>query len=226
MAPGNNPAEAFRLIEQIGIVPAIRTPNRSACLSAAAAIAAGGIPLLEISLAVSGAEEILEAVRQSPGGLLLVGAGSVIDKKMVHRAHKAGAQFIVTTGCSTEVIRAARDCELVILSGAMTPTEVQEAAAAGADAVKLFPCYAVGGPRYVKTLRGQYPGVALIASGGVTLENCAEYFHAGACAVGVGAEMIDAASLATGDHRVFTERARRFRTAVTEARARWRNATG
>ena len=226
VTPGKNPDELFRFVQQIGIIPAIRTPDVSACLRAAEAIGAGGIPILEISLAVPGAEENLEAVRKAQSGNLLVGAGSVIDEKMVHRAQQSGAQFIVTTGFSADVIQTARDCQLVILAGALTPTEVQGASAAGADAVKLFPCYATGGPRYVKTLRAQYPGVHLIASGGVTLENCAEYFRAGACAVGIGAEIIDAESLAIGNDRVFTERARRFRTAVMEIQAQRKGGIG
>ncbi len=215
-----NPAEVFRRIQEIGIIPALRTADVSGAVRAAAAICGGGIPILEISLAPPGALAVLEAVAKAQGSEMLIGAGTVLDADTVRRASQTGAQFIVTTGFSSAVVETAARSSLAIFAGAMTPTEVQTASLARPEAVKLFPCYAIGGPRYIKTLRGQYPHVDLIASGGVTLENCAEYLQAGACAVGVGGEIADAESIATGNHRVFAERARRFRKAITEAQPR------
>lgn len=100
----------------------------------------------------------------------------------------------------------------------MTPTEVQVASASGADAVKLFPCFATGGARYLKALRGQYPATEFIASGGVGLDNCEEYIRAGACAIGVGGEIADSESIAAGSFSVFTVRSKRLLEAVRSAR--------
>lgn len=213
--------EVFARIKEIGIIPAIRPPGSKEAVHAAEAICRGGIPVIEISLAMPAAAQSIEAVASAHGHDVLVGAGSVVDAEGVRRALSSGAQFIVTSGFDADAIRAARELDLPVFAGALTPTEVQMVVASGADAVKLFPCYAVGGPRYVKSLHGQYPKTELIASGGVTLEDCLEYLRAGACAIGVGGEIGYADSMAAGDHRVFTERARRFRKAVCEARAQF-----
>ncbi len=162
---------------------------------------------------------MLEAVAKAQANDMLVGAGTVIDGEGVRLAAAAGARFIVTPGFSSNAVETAAELDVAIFVGALTPTEVQLASASGADAVKLFPCYAMGGPRYLKSLRGQYPHADLIASGRVGLDNCSDYFRAGACAIGVGGEIADAESLAAGDHRVFTVRARRLCEAVREARA-------
>ena len=173
--------------------------------------------MIEMSLALPGALQALEAVAKAHGNNILVGAGSVLDGDSVRLAREAGAQFIVTPGFSSEAAEKAAELDLAIFAGALTPSEVQIASASGADAVKLFPCYALGGPRYVKSLRGQYPHVDLIASGGIGMSDCVEYFFAGACAIGVGGEIADAESMAAGNYRVFTVRARRFRKVMSEA---------
>lgn len=152
---------------------------------------------------------------------MLIGAGTVLNRDDVHRAVDAGANFIVSAGFNLEVVEAAKELDVAVFAGALTPTEVETAMRSGADAVKLFPCYSVGGPRYLRSLRGQYPEVRFIASGGVKLENCGEYVRVGACAIGVGGDIVDAESLAAGDHRVFTVRAKRFREALANARAMW-----
>ncbi len=215
---------AFVLIKEIGVVPAIRPLTPEQALDAAQAICKGGIPIVEISLAVPNALLALQKLHDELGESILLGAGSVNDAEEVAKAHAAGADFIVTSGFSPETVLAAHKLKLSILVGALTPTEVQQAAASHPDAVKLFPCYAVGGPRYIKSLRSQYPHIELVASGGVVLENCAEYLRGGACAVGIGGEIGDSESMASGDHRLFTERAKRFRRAVTDARTLWRGA--
>lgn len=211
--------EIFARIKDIGIIPAIRPADSGQALRAAEAIYLGGIPVLEISLALPVALQAIETVATTLGTKVLVGAGSVIDTEGVRNACSSGAQFIVTSGFNAGTVGQAHELNIPVFAGALTPTEVQMVVASGAEAVKLFPCYAVGGPRYVKSLHGQYPHCELIASGGVTLEDCLEYLRAGACAIGVGGEIGYAESAAAGDQRVFTERARRFRKAVCEARA-------
>lgn len=211
--------EVFSLIKDVGIIPAIRPSRPAEAVHAAQAIQSGGIPIIEISLAMVGALDSIEAVVNAVGDTVLTGAGTVLNANGVELAHLRGARFIVTSGFNEEAISKALDLDMAVFAGALTPTEVQLALASGADAVKLFPCYAVGGPRYVRSLRTQYPGTEFIASGGVSLENCSDYLRAGACAIGVGGEIGDAESMAVGDHRLFTERARRFRKAVCETRA-------
>jgi 2-dehydro-3-deoxyphosphogluconate aldolase/(4S)-4-hydroxy-2-oxoglutarate aldolase len=206
----------------IGLIPAVRTGDRSAAVRTAAAIGAGGIPIVEISMALPNGLEVLAAVVRELGAEMLVGAGTVLNGNVVRQAHGAGCQFVVTTGFDAGAVEAANQSGLPIFPGAMTPTEVQYALAAGCHTVKLFPCYATKGAAYVRTLHAQYPGINFIASGGVTLENCPEYFHAGACAVGVGSAIADSESISLGEFRIFKERAKRFRKVIAEAQARWR----
>jgi len=209
---------AFARVKQAGIIPAIRSSDPHKAVRSAEAIGIGGIPVVEVSLALPGALKVLEAVANAHSSRMLIGAGSVVDDAALRLAASAGAQFIVTPGFSSSAIDTAAEIGVAVFVGALTPTEVQTASASGADAIKLFPCYAIGGPRYVRSLRGQYPHVDLIASGGVALSDCDEYFRAGVCAIGVGGEIADADSIAVGDYRVLTVRARRFREAVQAAR--------
>jgi 2-dehydro-3-deoxyphosphogluconate aldolase / (4S)-4-hydroxy-2-oxoglutarate aldolase len=216
-----NGEDIFGRIREIGIIPTIRTSDALAAVRAAEAIGIGGISALEVSVAMPGSLACLEAVVKAHGNNMIVGAGTVVDPHMVRQAAQSGAQFIVTPGFSAETVEAAKECDIAIFAGALTPTEVQLASASKPDAVKLFPCNAVGGPRYVRAIKGQYPNIDFIASGGVTVDSCSEYFHAGACAVGVGSDIADDDSISIGNQRLFIERSRRFRKAVTEAQARW-----
>jgi 2-dehydro-3-deoxyphosphogluconate aldolase/(4S)-4-hydroxy-2-oxoglutarate aldolase len=210
--------EAFGRVKHEGIIPAIRTSEPAEAVHAALAIQLGGIMVVEVSLAPAGSLEVLEAVAHKHGKHMVVGAGSIVDAEGVAMAAKAGAQFIVTPGFSAEAVAKAVELDLAVFAGAITPTEVQMASSSGADAVKLFPCFAMAGPRYLKALRGQYPQTQFIASGGVTLDNCGDYIRAGAVALGIGGDIADGESMAAGDHRVFTVRAKRFREALATAR--------
>jgi 2-dehydro-3-deoxyphosphogluconate aldolase/(4S)-4-hydroxy-2-oxoglutarate aldolase len=210
--------ETFARVKEIGVIPAIRTANHMDAVKAAEAISAGGIPIIEISLAPKNALDVLDAVAMAHGKSMLVGAGTVVDAEGVRQAALSGAQFIVTPGFSKEAVDKAKEFGIAIFAGALTPTEVQTASASGADCVKLFPCFSNGGTRYLKALRGQYPQTEFIASGGVGLDNCGEYLRAGACAIGVGGEIADSETMALGDYRVLTVRARRLRDAVQAAR--------
>jgi 2-dehydro-3-deoxyphosphogluconate aldolase/(4S)-4-hydroxy-2-oxoglutarate aldolase len=216
-----NGEEISGRIKEVGIIPTIRTSDPLGSVRAAEAICIGGISVLEISMAMPGSVACLEAVVKAHGSNMIVGAGTVVDGHMVRQAAESGAQFIVTPGFSAETVEVAKECGIAIFAGALTPTEVQLAAATKPNAVKLYPCNAVGGPRYVRSIKGQYPNIEFIASGGVTIDSCSEYFHAGACAVGVGSDIADEESISIGNQRLFIERSRRFRKAVTEAQARW-----
>jgi 2-dehydro-3-deoxyphosphogluconate aldolase/(4S)-4-hydroxy-2-oxoglutarate aldolase len=210
--------DTFDQVKEVGIIPAIRTSDRDAAIQAVEAIRVGGIPIIEVSLALKNALDILEAIATTYSQSVLVGAGTVVDAEGVRQAALAGAQFIVTPGFSHEAVEKAKELGIAIFAGALTPTEVQLAYASGADAVKLYPCFATDGTRYLRALRGQFPGASFIASGGVDLHNCADYIRNGAVAIGVGGEIADFDSMSSGDFSVFTVRARRLRRAIRDAR--------
>ena len=176
-------------IEQTGIVPVIRASSPEEARFAAEAVAKGGIPIVEITMTVPGAVEVIaDLVKSMPQ--LLVGAGTVLNKKMARQCAEAGAQFLVTPGFNKQTVAAAQKLDLLIMAGALTPTEVMEAWEEGADFVKIFPCGNVGGASYIKALKGPLPQVPLVPTGGVNLETAASYIRAGAAALGVGGELI------------------------------------
>ena len=213
-----NRLDTFKRVKDAGIIPAIRTSDKTEAIKAAEAIRAGGIPIIEVSLAPQNALDVLDAVAMAHSQSILIGAGTVVDAEGVRQAALAGARFIVTPGFSTEAVDKAKEFGLAVFAGAMTPTEVQMAFGSGVDAVKLFPCFAVGGARYLKALRGQYPSTEFIASGGIGLDNCEEYIRAGACAIGVGGEIADFESMAARSFGVLTVRTKRLREAIRNAR--------
>jgi 2-dehydro-3-deoxyphosphogluconate aldolase / (4S)-4-hydroxy-2-oxoglutarate aldolase len=176
-------------IEQVGIVPVIRVSSSEEARFAAEAVAKGGIPIVEITMTVPGALQVIEdLVENMPE--LLVGAGTVLNKKMARQCADAGAQFLVTPGFDKNTVAVAKKLDLLIMAGALTPTEVMEAWDEGADFVKVFPCGNVGGASYIKALKGPLPQVPLVPTGGVNLETAASYIRAGAAALGVGGELI------------------------------------
>ncbi len=211
-------AEAMRRIQTTGIVPVIRTRSAELALRAASALREGGIDVLEVTMTVPDAARVIEGLIKRFGDAALIGAGSVLDVAMAQRCLDAGAQFLVSPGFDVEVVRLARAADVAVAPGALTATEVLAARAAGADLVKLFPCAAVGGPSYVRALRGPIPDVAFLPTGGIKLAGIADYFAAGAFAVGVGGELVDEALLNAGEDRKLVERARKFVTAARIAR--------
>jgi 2-dehydro-3-deoxyphosphogluconate aldolase/(4S)-4-hydroxy-2-oxoglutarate aldolase len=149
---------------------------------------------------------------------VLVGAGTVTDAETARRAVDAGAEFIVSPCLVPEVIEAAQRADVAVLPGALTPGEVFAAFRHGADMVKVFPAQSVGGAAYIRALRGPFPDIPLVPTGGVTLANLAEMFKAGAAAVGVGTELISQDALARRDYAAIGARAKQFIAAVRKAR--------
>ena len=181
--------EVRALIEEIGIVPVIRAGSPQEARFAAEAVWRGGIPIVEITMTVPGALGVIsELVKTMPK--VLVGAGTVVNQDLAFKSFDAGAQFFVTPGFSQQTVAAAHDLDLLIMAGALTPSEVMTAWDAGVDFVKIFPCGNVGGPSYIKALKGPLPHVPLVPTGGVNLETAADYIRAGAVALGVGGELI------------------------------------
>lgn len=209
----------LRSIIDIGIVPVVRTPSAESAIFAIQAIYHGGIRTAEITMTVPGAIRALERVADELGDKITLGAGTVLDPETARTCILAGARFLVTPALNLKTIEMAKRYSTVIMPGALTPTEVLTAWEAGADVVKVFPCGAVGGPKYIRALKAPLPQIEMIPTGGVSLENTAEFLKAGACAVAVGAELIDAKNIAEGRYEVFTERARQFLAEVAKARA-------
>jgi 2-dehydro-3-deoxyphosphogluconate aldolase/(4S)-4-hydroxy-2-oxoglutarate aldolase len=205
------------LIEEIGIVPVVRCASPEEARMAAQAVAKGGIPIVEITMTVPGAlEVILELAKAMPKSL--VGAGTVLNKKMAEKCADAGAQFLVTPGFTKPVVTAARKMDLVVMAGALTPTEVMAAWEAGVDLVKIFPCANVGGASYIKALKGPFPEVPLVPTGGVNLETAVGYIQAGSAALGIGGELVSRKALQERTPEVISELATRYVETVKEAR--------
>ena len=213
-------ADVCRRIEAVGIVPVVRAPSPELAMRAAEAVLAGGISIFEITMTVPNATAAIRSLVDRLGDRAIVGAGTVLDAAAAHACIEAGAAFIVSPGLDLPTIAAAHERGVPIMPGALTPTEVITAWKAGADMVKIFPASAVGGPKYLKALRGPLPDVKLLPTGGVNAQTAGEYIAAGAAALGVGSELVDTAALVRGEDAVLTERARELCAAVAAARAR------
>ena len=207
-------------IEQIGIIPVVRaSSSREACI-AAEAVCKGGIPIVEITMTVPGALEVIRELAKSCGSEVLIGAGTVLNAEDARRCIEAGAQFLVSPGFNRATVEfAARESKL-ILAGALTPTEVIEAWTAGADFVKVFPCGQVGGAKYIKALKGPLPQIPLVPTGGVNLATAAEFIEAGAAALGIGGELVQAEALKSNKPELIVEIARKFLEIVGTTRAK------
>lgn len=206
-------------IRDIGIIPVIRAPGSDAAVAVVEALLEAGLAVAEITMTVPNAIEAIGAVAKRFPGKVLLGAGTVTDAEAARRAMDAGAEFIVTPCVVPEVIDAAHRADVAVLPGALSPSEVFEAFRLGGDMVKVFPAQSVGGAAYLRALRGPFPDIPLVPTGGVTLGNVSEMFEAGAAAVGVGTELISKDALARRDYAAIGALAERFLAAAREARA-------
>ena len=198
----------------------IRAESADAALAVVEALVEAGLTVAEVTMTVPGAIDVIASVVKRFGNKVLVGAGTVTDAETARRAVDVGAEFIVTPCLVPEVIDAARRADVAVLPGALTPTEVFEAFQKGGDMVKVFPAQNVGGAAYLRALRGPFPEIPLVPTGGVTLDNVREMFDAGAAAVGVGSELISKDALARRDYAAIGVLAAQFLAAARKARAR------
>ena len=205
-------------LREVGIIPIIRATSADVALPVAEALLQAGLPVVEITMTVPNAIDAIGAVAKRFAGKMLLGAGTVTDAHTAKRAVDAGAEFIVSPCLVREVIDAAQHANAAVLPGALTPSEVFEAFRTGGDMVKIFPAQSVGGAAYLRALRGPFPGIPLVPTGGVTLENIGEMFKAGAAAVGVGSELISQDALARRDYAVIGALAKQFLAAVPKER--------
>ena len=213
-------AEVCRRIEEVGIVPVVRAPSAELAIRAADALLAGGISIFEITMTVPDAQAVIRSLVARFKGAAVVGAGTVLSADDARSCIDAGAEFIVSPGFDPGTIEAAHERDVAVMPGALTPTEVITAWKAGSDMVKIFPCSAVGGAKYLRALKGPLPQVKMLPTGGVSLSTVHEFIAAGAAALGVGTELVDIKALAAGQDALLTERAREFVQAVAAARSR------
>jgi 2-dehydro-3-deoxyphosphogluconate aldolase/(4S)-4-hydroxy-2-oxoglutarate aldolase len=211
-------SETIHRITDVGIIPVVRASSSAEAIEAAAAIKAGGVPVIEITMTVPGAVEVIRRVAEEHKDVL-VGAGTVLDPETARACLLAGADFIVSPALNLETIALCRRYGKAVIPGALTPTEVIAAWQAGADFVKIFPCGDFGGARYLKSLKAPLPQVEMIPTGGVTLQSAAEFIKAGAAALGVGSDLVDVAALKAGRLDIITDNARKFYAIVRDARA-------
>lgn len=210
--------EIFQLIVEAGMIPVVRAPSAEAATRAVEACMNGGVLVAEITMTVPGAIPALEKLAARFSGKILLGAGTVLDAETARISMLAGAEFIVSPNLRLATIEMAKRYSKPIFPGALTPTEVLSAWEAGANAVKVFPCGNVGGAKYIKSLKGPFPQIEMIPTGGVSLETIGDFFKAGACAVGIGGELVDATLMKEGRFGEIEERARQFLGAVAKAR--------
>ncbi len=211
--------QVIRRIGEVGIVPVVRAPNVEQARRAVEAIYAGGLAIVEITMTVPDAPEVIRQVVREYGDRVLTGAGTVLRGADAKRCLDAGAEFLVSPGLSTSVLTTAAASGKLAIPGALTPTELMAALESDAKLVKIFPCGSVGGPKFLKSLRAPFPQAALIPTGGVNASNAAEYFKAGAFALGIGADLVDTEALREGNLAKITRAARDLVEAVGVARA-------
>ncbi|MCU0227866.1 MAG: bifunctional 4-hydroxy-2-oxoglutarate aldolase/2-dehydro-3-deoxy-phosphogluconate aldolase [Bryobacterales bacterium] len=206
-----------RLLE-IGVVPVVRTHSVETAVLAVEALYLGGIACAEITMTVPGAIRAIEKVADSMGDKILLGAGTVLDPESLRAAQLAGARFFVTPSFRLSCIEMAHRYAHPIMPGALTPTEVLTAWESGADLVKVFPAGAMGGAKYIKALKGPFPQIDMIPTGGVSLDTAADFLRAGCSAIAVGGELVSAAALKAGDYATIQHTARQFVEIVQKTR--------
>lgn len=211
--------EILERIRADGVVPILRTPTAKDALEMAEALRQAGMRSIEIPLTVPGALEAIAELAGSWSPDLLVGAGSVLQIDQAMAVAKAGATFLVMPVFDAAVVAYCRANGLACFPGALTANEIYTAWRAGADVVKVFPASAVGGPQYIKAIKAPLPHIELMPTGGVTVENAADFIAAGAFALGVGGDLTDVAALRSGRREVIAARALAFLQTVREARA-------
>jgi 2-dehydro-3-deoxyphosphogluconate aldolase/(4S)-4-hydroxy-2-oxoglutarate aldolase len=213
-----NTVDALSQILSSGVVAVVRMKDARRLSKVLAAISAGGVRCLEITMTVPNAVKMIEEVTASAPANVLVGAGTVTDPDTASAVMDAGARFVVGPVFSLPVVRVVKERGVVAIPGCFSPTEIVAASHAGADIIKIFPATSLG-PRFIKDLHGPLPHVRLMPTGGVSIENAGEWIKAGACAVGIGTDLLDKAMIEAEDYEGLTQRAKRLVEIVQSARA-------
>jgi 2-dehydro-3-deoxyphosphogluconate aldolase/(4S)-4-hydroxy-2-oxoglutarate aldolase len=211
-------AEVLRKIRDVGVIPVVRASSAEEAIAVVEAIAAGGLPILEITMTVPGAVQVIRRLAKAFDAEAIVGAGSVLDAEAARACVAAGARFIVSPALNSDTVAFCRKQDIAVMPGALTPTEIVQAWKEGADLVKVFPAGAMGGASYLRSLKAAMPQIELVPTGGVTLASAAGLIEAGAAAIGVGADLANLDAIRGGQPGKVTEAARAFVEAVRAAR--------
>ncbi len=207
----------LRQVLECGIVAVVRSPDSQQLVEVCRALADGGVSVVEITMTVPGALEVLRQVRQALGDRLLLGAGTILDPETARAALLAGAEYLVAPTVNLDVIRLCQRYDKLVMPGAFTPTEILTAWEAGADIVKVFPADVVG-PVFFKALRGPLPQIRVMPTGGVDLKTAAEFLKAGACCLGIGSQLVEPRAVAERNFDRIRDLARQYVAIVTETR--------
>lgn len=211
-----NSTEVRNRILEIGIVPVVRAASAQQAILAAESVCAGGIAIVEITMTVPGAIEVIAELTRSMGREVLIGAGTVLDAYTAGACLDAGAEFLVSPGFDAATVAFAKTQGKLMMAGALTPTEAITAYKAGSDFVKIFPCGNVGGPAYIKALKAALPQIPMIPTGGVNLNTAADFLRAGASALGIGGDLVSAVQLEAGNGGAITAAARQYAAIAAE----------
>jgi len=205
-----NKEKVMKLIYDTGLIPIIRVKTDEIAFKVADAFLEAGVNIIEVTMSVPGAVDVVKKLVDQFGDKVLIGTGTVVDGKMAREVIEAGSHFIVSPNYSRALIETAHQFSKPIIPGALTPTEIYDAYSMGADAVKVFPCGNVGGASYLKAIRGPLPQIPLVPTGGVNLETAGPMLDAGAYALGVGGAITDKKAISEGNFEVITENVRKF----------------
>lgn len=213
-----NASDVLRNIWEAGIIPVVRAADPDAARLAVDALVAGGTKVVEITMTVPNASAVIRKVADEYRGKIVVGAGTVLTHAQAQSCIDFGAEFLVSPGLSPRVLHCAWNQGKLAIPGALTPTEIIAATDEGAEVVKVFPCGNVGGPKYIKSLRGPFPQIKFIPTGGVNISNAADYIAAGAYALGAGSDLVDGKALREGNSTKISEMTREFLETIQRAR--------
>jgi 2-dehydro-3-deoxyphosphogluconate aldolase/(4S)-4-hydroxy-2-oxoglutarate aldolase len=202
------------------VVAVLRAPSTTAALRAIEALVAGGVTGIEVTYSTPDAAAVIREVRAQYGDAVYLGAGTVLDAAQATAAVEAGAEFLVSPGTEPKLAAAMLDTGVTVLAGALTPSEVMATLACGVHVVKLFPA-SLGGSAFLRALRGPFPEVSFVPTGGVNADNLGDWLAAGAVAVGAGGELCSAQAMATGDWATITAKAQEFSAAARYHHEQW-----
>lgn len=214
----DNKEKNLQDIINCGVVAIVRVASAQEAVEVCGAIAKGGVKPIEITMTVPGAIDAIKELKGTMEDNVLLGAGTVLDPETARAVILAGAEFVVCPTLNLEVIKVCRRYSKIVIPGAFTPTEILTAWEAGADIVKVFPA-TVGGPRYLRDIKGPLPQIRLMPTGGVNVENTPDFIRAGAVAVAAGTSLVDKKAVSEGKYDIITENAKKFVEAVRLARA-------
>jgi 2-dehydro-3-deoxyphosphogluconate aldolase/(4S)-4-hydroxy-2-oxoglutarate aldolase len=207
----------LRQVLDCGIVAVVRSPDSKQLVEVARALADGGVTVIEITMTVPGALDVVRRVREDLGDRILLGAGTILDPETARAALLAGAEYLVAPTVNRDVIRLCQRYDKLVMPGAFTPTEILTAWESGADVVKVFPADVVG-PAFFKALRGPLPQVRLMPTGGVDLTTAAAFLKAGACCLGVGGQLVEPRAVAERNFDRIRDLARQYIAIVQQTR--------